>query len=256
MGATAIAAMMAMAVLVQSPAAAAGLDEAAEGYKAYALGQIEASLAGAVALRDAIAANDLATAQAAWRAARGGWERSEVVAGEFFPELDDAIDAWPNAATGFHAIEAKLFGAHRTDALPLATALVDALSEFDRRVRAAPLSPQGLLNGTAKLVYEVGENKADGGESQFSGTSLDDMRDNAAGIEAAYRQVFAPTLAARDPGLAAAAERDIERLQKLVAAPDLKALEDGQLRRVTEDLALLLGLAGPELGLEKPKLED
>src|ERR1700755_3331248 len=53
------------------------------------------------------------------------------------------------------------------------------------------LTPQGLLDGTARLAYEVGESKADGGESRISGTSLDDMRNNVAGIEFAYRTIFA-----------------------------------------------------------------
>ena len=41
----------------------------------------------------------------------GRVERSEVFTSGFVPELDSQIDAWPDATTGFHAIEAKLFGA-------------------------------------------------------------------------------------------------------------------------------------------------
>ena len=52
-------------------------------------------------------------------------------------------------------------------------------------------TPQGLLDGTVRLAYEVGESKADGGESRISGTSLDDMRNNVAGIDFAYRTIFA-----------------------------------------------------------------
>ena len=69
------------------------LDAAAAGFKSYMLSQIEESLVGSRALRDGIEAQDLAKAQAAWRAARGGWERSEVITSEYFPDLDDAIDA-------------------------------------------------------------------------------------------------------------------------------------------------------------------
>jgi iron uptake system component EfeO len=44
------------------------------------------------------------------------------------------------------------------------------------KIRDTRLTGQGMLEGTAKLAYEIGESKADGGESRFSGTSLDDMR--------------------------------------------------------------------------------
>ncbi len=58
------------------------------------------------------------------------------------------------------------------------------LADLDVKVHYTPFNAQGLLNGTARLAYEVGENKADGGESRFSGTSLDDMRNNVVGHRA------------------------------------------------------------------------
>src|SRR6201985_3588019 len=94
---------------------AAPLDEAAERYRPYMIEGIGQALAGARELQDRAVANDLAGAKKAWLTARAGWERSEVFTAGFVPELDAKIDAWPNADSGFHAIEAKLFGAGQTD---------------------------------------------------------------------------------------------------------------------------------------------
>jgi hypothetical protein len=38
--------------------------------------------------------------------------------------------------------------------------------------------PNRLLNGIARLAFEVGGNKADDGESCLSGTSLNDIQSN------------------------------------------------------------------------------
>ena len=237
-------------------ARADSLDEASARYKTYATGQIQQSLAGAISLRNNIAVHDLLGAQNAWLSARGGWERSEVFADEFFPKLAAAIDAWPNATTGFHAIEAKIFGAHQVDVAPLADALVDNLKQVDEGLRSTPLSPQGLLNGSVKLAYEVGDNKGNGGESQFSGTSLDDVRYNIVGIKTVYINVFQPTLEQKNAKAATVVEADIEALQKLAKASSIKEIDEAKLRALSEELAVTLRTAAPDLGLEKPRLDD
>jgi iron uptake system EfeUOB component EfeO/EfeM len=205
-------------------------------------------------LRERLAAADLAGAQRAWIAARAGWESVETVADEFFPELDTAIDAWPDATTGFHAIEARLFGAHRTDATSEAEALVRNLTAFEQRLGATALTAQGLLNGTAKLAYEVGESKADGSESPFSGNSFAEIGDNVAGMAAAYRSVFAAALREVDPERDAAVERAIGALAALVKAGDARSIDRPRLRNLSNDLVVALSVAAPALGLEKPAL--
>jgi iron uptake system EfeUOB component EfeO/EfeM len=70
-----------------------------------------------------------------------------------FTELDAEIDAWPNAATGFHAIEAKLFGAQLMDIQPETDALIFHLTDLGVKIRDTRLTAQGLLNGAAKLAY-------------------------------------------------------------------------------------------------------
>jgi iron uptake system component EfeO len=134
-----------------------------------------------------------------------------------FTELDAEIDAWPNAVTGLHAIEAKLFGAQLMDIQPEIDALIFHLTDLRVKIRDTRLTAQGLLNGAAKLAYEVGESKADGGESRFSGTSLDDMRNNADGIESVFRIVFAVEIEARDPGLCRCAQGEDRQITELAA---------------------------------------
>ena len=236
-------------------ARAAPLDEAAERYRPYMIEGIGSALAGARDLREQVAADDLAGARKAWISARAGWERSEVFTAGFVPELDALIDAWPNADSGFHAIEAKLFGAGRTDVERDTDALVAHLDDLHRKLREMPLTPQGLLDGTVRLAYEVGESKADGGESRISGTSLDDMRNNVAGIDLAYRTIFADALKATDARLADTVTASIDRLKAIVAASDLPHVDIRALRRASEELVVALQAASAKLGLQPPTLE-
>ena len=119
-----------------------------------------------------------------------------------------------------------------------------------------PLTPQGLLDGTVRLAYEVGESKADGGESRISGTSLDDMRNNVSGVELAYRTVFAGPLEHADAALADSVSKHIEQLKVIVAARDLPHVDVRSLRRASEELAVALQAAAPKLGLRRSTLES
>ncbi|MCA1454587.1 EfeM/EfeO family lipoprotein [Bradyrhizobium sp. BRP22] len=234
---------------------AAVLDEGAERYRPYMIEGIGSALAGARALRERAAAGDLAGAKKAWVSARAGWERSEVFTTGFVPELDAQIDAWPNADSGFHAIEAKLFGAGQTDVDKDAAALVEHLNDLHVKLKDMQLTPQGLLDGTARLAYEVGESKADGGESRISGTSLDDMRNNIAGIDFAYHTIFSAALNTADGKLDEMVTTRIELLEAIVAAPDLPHVDIARLRQTSEELVVTLQTASAKLGLQRPTLE-
>src|ERR1700733_7238622 len=146
-------------------ASATPLDNGAENYRPYMIEGIGQALAGARVLRERAMAGDLIGAKKAWISARAGWERSEVFTAGFVPELDAQIDAWPNADSGFHAIEASLFGAGRTDVHNDAGALVDHLESLHGKLRDMPLTPQGLLDGTVRLAYEAGATEAHGGHT-------------------------------------------------------------------------------------------
>jgi iron uptake system component EfeO len=252
----AVIAVFCLCVLGSSPSHADPLDDAAERYRPYMIEQIDQSLAGAQALRERLAANDTDGAKCEWIAARIGWERAEVFTSGFVPELDSEIDAWPNAVMGFHAIEAELFGQKPGKVNEQTDALISHLADLDVKVRFIHLTPQGLLNGTARLAYEIGESKADGGESRLSGTSLNDMRNNADGIALAYDVIFAPTLTASDQNLAQAAKAKIAELQGLVAVDDLRKLDPDKLRATSEELIVALQSSAPKIGLRAPTLEE
>jgi iron uptake system component EfeO len=244
-----------VAVGMAGAAHAASLDEAIEQYRSCLIQDIDHTVSDVRKLRARVAAADLEGAKQAWIDARIGWERSEVFTGGFVPELDQKIDAWPNGLVGFHAIEAKLFGAGKTDAGLEVDALLESVSELSATVREIVLTPQGLLNGVARLAYEVGESKVDGGESRVSGTSLDDMRNNVDGINLAYQTLFAPTIEAHEPRLAAEARRQIDELKSMLAARDLRRIDPDRLRAASEELVLTLQNAAPKLQLERPTLE-
>jgi len=243
-------------LLIAAPARAAAFDDAVERYRAVLIEDIGKSLAGARTLHERVVAGDVAGAKQAWLAARAGWERSEVFTGGFVPALDKDIDAWPDAVKGFHAIEARLFGAGRTDMADETKTLVLDLEELSADLRTIPLTPQGLLNGIARLAYEVGDSKVDGGESRVSGTSLDDMRNNVDGIDIAWRTIFAPAIAARDPQRDADVRARIDALKAAVGAPDLRSVDADRLRVLSEELVVTLQNAAPTLDLRKPTLEE
>ena len=250
-----MAAILAAALIGTGPGRAAALDDGAEQYRSHLVADVDHTLASARALAASAAAGDLAGAKQAWIEARVGWERSEVFTTGFVPELDRDIDAWPDGAIGFHAIEAKLFGANRTDFDNEVNGLVRNLSELSARVRNTPLTPQGLLDGIARLAYELGESKVDGGESRVSGTSLNDMRNNVDGIALAWRTIFAPTAEFRDRQVDTGIRRSVEELKAMVDVGELRSIDPDRLRIATEELVLKLQHAAPLLELKKPTLE-
>jgi iron uptake system component EfeO len=147
-------------------------------------------------LQAAVKAGDVKAAQTAWIESRKGWEAMEPVTGEYFGDMDKVVDPWPDAKSGYHAIEAALFSGKLDGLQKPVDDLVANLGKFQKRVsdRKFTFSPQRLLSGTANLAYEVGEEKSKGGESAYAGTSIIDMQENVEGIEAAYKLVFRDTL--------------------------------------------------------------
>lgn len=243
---------------LSGPANADTLAKGAADYKPYAVEHIGKALKSAKELQAAIKAGDVKAAQSAWIKSRKGWEAVEPITAEFFPKLDEAIDAWPDSKQGYHAIEAALFSGKLKEIAASTDKLVADLAEFDKQLSAASFAfePQGLLNGAAKLAYEVGENKSKGGESPYAGTSIIDMHENVEGIEAVYELAFDATLKASDAKLAGDIHNKIEELEDLVEAKDLKSLNQPALKKAGEELAVLLQNAGPKLGLKKPSLEE
>lgn len=228
---------------------------AIERYRSRLVADIDRSINGVKKLRDSASSGDVAAAKLAWIDARIGWERSEVFTSGFAPELDREIDAWPNGATGFHAIETKLFGTGRTDVGSEVDALLHSLSDMEAKARNANLISQGLFDGLTRLAYEVGESKLDGGESYLSGTSLDDMRNNVDGIELAYNTVFAPEIESRDRDRDTEVLHLIAELKTMLTERDLRKIDQEKLRALSEELVLRLQMTAPTIVLAPPTLE-
>lgn len=246
------------AALTMHAAAADPLSDGAAAYKPYAVEHIGIALAGAKELQAAARAGDVKAAQAAWIKSRKGWEAAEPITGEFFSKLDEAIDAWPDAKQGYHAIEAALFSGKLADIAAPTDKLVADLATFDKELKAPgfKFTPQGLINGVTKLAYEVGENKSKGGESPYAGTSIVDMQENVEGIEAVYKLVFEESLKAHDAKLAAAIDDKIEDVEGLVKGDDLKKVDQAALKRNGEELAVMLQSAAAKLNLKKPTVGE
>jgi len=262
---TNIALRIAAALVLFAVLAIAGRAQAADtlvkgaaDYKPFAVERIGMALAGAKDLQAAVKAGDLKAAQAAWIKSRKGWEAAEPITGEFFAKLDEAIDAWPDAKQGYHAIEAALFTGKLDGLAAPVDKLVADLGEFDKQLKAPSFkfTPQGLINGATKLAYEIGENKSKGGESPYAGTSLADMVENVEGVEAVYKLVFHEPLKARDATLAARIIDKIEDVEKLVEVKDLKSVDQPALKKAGEELAVLLQNAAAKLKLKKPAVGE
>ncbi len=238
--------------------AADALAKGASDYKPFAVEHIGIALSGAKELQAAVKAGDVKTGQSAWIKSRKGWEAVEPITGEFFPKLDEVIDAWPDAKLGYHAVEAALFAGKIDEIAAPVDRLVADLAEFDKQLSAASFkfAPQGLLNGATKLAYEIGENKSKGGESPYAGTSIVDMFENVEGIEAVYNLVFDSTLKARDPKLAGRIHDKIEDVEALVKVKDLKAVNQPALKKAGEELAVLLQSSAAKLKLKKPAVGE
>ena len=236
-----------------SAALAAEVDPAP--FRPYASSLIDRLEVGTERLAATVNAGDLEGAKEAWIAARIGWERGETFLAAYFPEADEAIDTWPDAAAGFHALEPLLFGAgDLEDAKPLAAALLADVGRLQSRFAEQTFDAQGLIDGLAGIAFEIGSAKATGGESPFAGTSLNDMQDNLRGIEALYALSFAPALEAQDPVLH---RRIVERMMDLGAAlavPSIADLDQSRVMALSERLAGDLQEAAGVLNLEEPAL--
>jgi len=241
-----------------SHAQAASLAEGVKNYKSFAVERIGKALAGAKELQEAVKAKDAQAAQAAWIKSRKGWEIVEPITGEFFSELDESIDAWPDAKKGYHAIEAALFAGKLGEISAPVAGLVADLTKFSQELGKPDFQfeAQGLMNGMTKLAYEVGENKSKGGESHYAGTSLVDMKENLKGIRALYQIVFEDTLQEKDEQLASNVQDKFDEVKRVLKVKELKQLDQPALKKAGEELAVLFQNAAVKLDLKKPAVGD
>jgi iron uptake system component EfeO len=244
--------------LVAAPrlAHANSIDDAAEAYKQASQPDIDAIVTGAERLVEALKKGDIPAARQAWIEARVGYERSETFAEPLFPDLDAAIDTWPDAKTGFHAIEAQLFVDGGKPSVEQAEDLLKTAKTLQAGLPKAKLTGETLIGGVAGLAFEVGEGKSKGGESRVSGTSLADMQHNVEGIERAWTMVFAKPVTEKDPALAKRIDTQLAEVKSLVSVSSLDKLDPPSFEKKAEMLAGSFADAAVALGYPAPKFEE
>ncbi|HEY0275170.1 MAG TPA: EfeM/EfeO family lipoprotein, partial [Paenirhodobacter sp.] len=199
-------------------------------YRVYLVMQGNAARVAAQALRDAIAAGDLAAAQTAWAAARQPWRHIQPLAYRL-SDLENTIDPRATylagreadpAFTGYHRLEYGLFAQYTTEGLlPIADRLLADLDTLKTRLRAAPLDPQLLISLPVDTVERMAQSQITEGENAYAGNDLADLQASVEGVAklvGLLRAVVAPVDATLDDQIGA-------RLQQLEG--DIAALKQG-----------------------------
>ncbi|HEY8982417.1 MAG TPA: iron uptake system protein EfeO [Streptomyces sp.] len=169
------------------------LDRAVAEYREYAQQQAEETLPKVKVFTDAIQAGNLAAAQAAYAPSRIGWERTEPVA-ESFGDIDPLVDTRADGLepgqkwTGWHRLEKALWQDKKIGAeeKTLAAKLVTDLTDWQKRVGTAEITPTSMANGAKELLDEVATGKVTGEEDRYSHTDLVDFKANVEGAQQAY----------------------------------------------------------------------
>ncbi len=189
-------------------------------YRTYVTAQVDALVPLVKGFAAAVEAGDVAKAKALYAPSRLPWESIEPVA-ESFGDLDPRIDAREadlepgESWTGWHRIEKALWTTGSTAGLaPVAQQLVADVTELQRRIPEAVLTPTSIGNGAKELLDEVATGKITGEEEAFSHTDLVDVEGNVAGAEKAY-DVLRPLV--RDTALIAELDRAFAGLDTALA---------------------------------------
>ena len=202
----------ASATTTSSNAAAAAPDplavQAAADYKTYAIGQIDELVAKVKVFTDAVRANNLQAAQAAYEPSRVPWERIEPLAGlveDIDGKVDSRVDDFENVDdpefTGWHRLEYLLFEKNTTEGgAPFADQLDKDIATLKGEFATVEVTPLDVANGAAELIEEVSEGKITGEEDRYSKTDLWDFDGNLQGSQAAIEKLK-PALEKSDPEL-------------------------------------------------------
>ncbi|MEU6241142.1 iron uptake system protein EfeO [Streptomyces sp. NPDC047024] len=198
------------------------LDRAVAGYREYAQDQADETLPRVEVFAKAIQAGDLAAAKKAYAPSRLGWERTEPVAesfGDIDPKVDTRADGLEDGQkwTGWHKLEKSLWEDKKITAedKKLAAELVTDLTDWQKRVGKAEITPTSMANGAKELLDEVATGKITGEEDRYSHTDLVDFKGNVEGAQQAY-ELLKPVAARNDPALTAELDKQFGALDKLL----------------------------------------
>ncbi|MER5728594.1 iron uptake system protein EfeO [Streptomyces sp. NPDC002138] len=227
------------------------LDAAVAEYRKYVQAQADETLPKTQAFVDAVKAGDVEAAKKAYATSRIGWERTEPVA-ESFGDIDPKIDVRQDGLeagqtwTGWHRLEKALWADNKIgdDEKKLADQLMTDVTDWQKRIGTAEITPTSMANGAKELLDEVATGKVTGEEETYSHTDLVDFKGNVEGAQKAY-ELLKATATKNDPALTQQLDTQFTALNTLldkyradkngyeftsydkVGAPERKELSDG-----------------------------
>ncbi|GGQ45145.1 iron uptake system protein EfeO [Streptomyces asoensis] len=198
------------------------LDKAVAAYREYAQEQADATLPLVATFVKAIQAGNLEAAKAAYAPSRIGWERTEPVA-ESFGDIDPKVDVRADGLeagqtwTGWHRLEKALWQDKKITATEktLAGQLTTDLTDWQKRVGKAEITPTSMANGAKELLDEVATGKVTGEEERYSHTDLIDFKANVEGAQKSY-ELLKPVAQENDAALVTDLDKQFAALNTLL----------------------------------------
>ncbi|MFG2646631.1 iron uptake system protein EfeO [Streptomyces sp. NPDC048436] len=202
------------------------LDKAVAAYREYAQEQADATLPKTKTFTDAVRDGDIEAAKKAYANSRIGWERTEPVA-ESFGDIDPKVDVREDGLedgqdpekdwTGWHRLERALWKDKKIGKREkeLAGRLDKDLTDWQKRVGKAEITPTSMANGAKELLDEVATGKVTGEEERYSHTDLVDFKANVEGAEKAYG-LLKDVASENDPALTKELDKQFGALDKLL----------------------------------------
>ncbi|MGX1884693.1 iron uptake system protein EfeO [Streptomyces sp. NPDC055287] len=197
-------------------------DAAVAAFRTYVQAQADETLPKAKVFTDAVKKGDIEAAKKAYADSRIGWERTEPVA-ESFGDIDPKVDLREDGLekgqkwTGWHRLEKALWQDKKLGAeeKALAGTLLKDLTDWQKRVGKADITPTSMANGAKELLDEVATGKVTGEEERYSHTDLVDFKANVEGAEKSYA-LLKPIASKNDPKLTAELDKQFKALNDLL----------------------------------------
>ncbi len=198
------------------------MDAAVAAFRTYVQAQADETLPKAKVFTDAVEKGDIEAAKKAYADSRIGWERTEPVA-ESFGDIDPKVDLREDGLekgqkwTGWHRLEKALWQDKKLGAeeKALAGTLLKDLTDWQKRVGKADITPTSMANGAKELLDEVATGKVTGEEERYSHTDLVDFKANVEGAEKSYA-LLRPIASKNDPKLTAELDKQFKALNTLL----------------------------------------
>ncbi len=231
---------------------AAGSDytTAVDGYRAFAIEQIDEFVKQTEKFTDAVKAGDLETAKSLYAPARMYYERIEPVA-EALGDLDPNIDARDGDVEaadwrGFHRIEKALWEDKTTEGMTdFADTLLSDAKLLRAKVETMDIDASLMVTGAVELLNEVSSSKVTGEEERYSHTDLYDFAANVEGAREIYN-LFKDDLAAKDKDLNQQIADRFDALEKELAPfkdgdgyVSYEKLKDEDVKKLSQNLDAL-----------------